>query len=165
VAELARGKTGRVYGHLMAMLTTMKGLPLSYNRDMQEDKEGLFDTVDTLNSTLEVLTATIGSLRIKGERTHQAAGESYSLATDIADYLVKKGIPFRQAHAIVGKLAEGCSTLEECAGIFSQIGPSWILAHWRAMLGITAGKSITPDYTKTLIGEPKAARPGSLFMI
>ncbi len=104
VAELARGKTGRVYGHLVAMLTTMKGLPLSYNRDMQEDKEGLFDTVDTLNSTLEVLTAMIGSLRIKGERTHQAAGESYSLATDIADYLVKKGIPFRQAHALVGKL-------------------------------------------------------------
>jgi argininosuccinate lyase len=117
VAELARGKAGRVYGHLIAMLTTMKGLPLSYNRDMQEDKEGLFDTVDTLNSTLEVFAAMIGSLRVKGERTHQAAGESYSLATDLADYLVKKGIPFRQAHAIVGRLVrhaiENKKTLSE----------------------------------------------------
>jgi len=104
VAELARGKTGRVYGHLTAMLTTMKGLPLSYNRDMQEDKEGLFDTVDTLNSTLEVFAAMIGNLHVNKERTRQAAGESYALATDIADYLVKKYVPFRQAHAIVGKL-------------------------------------------------------------
>ena len=85
VAELARGKTGRVYGHLTAMLTTMKGLPLSYNRDMQEDKEGLFDTVDTLNSTLEVFAAMIGNLHVNKERTRQAAGESYALATDIAD--------------------------------------------------------------------------------
>jgi len=104
VAELARGKAGRVYGHLMAILTTMKGLPLSYNRDLQEDKEGLFDTVDTLLSTLEVFTAMMGSLRVKGERTRQAAEENYTLATDLADYLVKKGIPFRQAHGIVGKL-------------------------------------------------------------
>jgi len=104
VAELARGKTGRVYGHLMAMLTTMKGLPLSYNRDMQEDKEGLFDTVDTLNLTLEVFAAMLSSLRINKERTRQAAEENYTLATDIADYLVKKGVPFREAHGIVGKL-------------------------------------------------------------
>ena len=104
VAELARGKAGRVYGHLMAILTTMKGLPLSYNRDLQEDKEGLFDSVDTLLSTLEVFAAMMGSLRVKGERTRQAAEENYTLATDLADYLAKKGIPFRQAHAIVGKL-------------------------------------------------------------
>jgi argininosuccinate lyase len=104
VAELARGKTGRVYGHLMAMLTTMKGLPLSYNRDMQEDKEGLFDTVDTLNLTLEVFAAMLSGLRINKERTRQAAEENYTLATDIADYLVKKGVPFREAHGIVGKL-------------------------------------------------------------
>ena len=104
VAELARGKTGRVYGHLVAILTTMKGLPLSYNRDLQEDKEGLFDTVDTVLSTLEVFAAMIGSLRIKGERTRSAAEENFTLATDLADYLVKKGIPFRQAHTIVGKL-------------------------------------------------------------
>ena len=104
VAELARGKTGRVYGHLMAILTTMKGLPLSYNRDLQEDKEGLFDSVDTVLTTLEVFAAMIGSLRIEGEHTRQAAEENYTLATDLADYLVKKGIPFRQAHGIVGKL-------------------------------------------------------------
>ena len=117
VAELARGKAGRVYGHLMAILTTMKGLPLSYNRDLQEDKEGLFDTVDTLLSTLEVFAAMLGSLRIKGERTRRAAEENYTLATDLADYLVKKGIPFRQAHAIVGKLVrhaiENKKTLSE----------------------------------------------------
>jgi len=104
VAELARGKAGRVYGHLMAILTTMKGLPLSYNRDLQEDKEGLFDSVDTVLSTLEVFAAMIASLRIKGGRTRSVAEEHYTLATDLADYLVKKGIPFRQAHTIVGKL-------------------------------------------------------------
>lgn len=104
VAELARGKTGRVYGHLMAMLTTMKGLPLSYNRDLQEDKEGLFDTVDTLNLTLEVFAAMIASLHINKERTRKATEENYTLATDVADYLVKKGVPFREAHGIVGKL-------------------------------------------------------------
>ncbi|MDY6892639.1 MAG: argininosuccinate lyase, partial [Chloroflexota bacterium] len=104
VAELARGKTGRVYGHLMAILTTMKALPLSYNRDMQEDKEGFFDSVDTVLSTLEVFSGMVASLRIQGDRTRHAAEENYTLATDIADYLVKKGIPFRQAHAILGEL-------------------------------------------------------------
>ena len=117
VAELARGKAGRVYGHLVAILTTMKGLPLSYNRDMQEDKEGLFDTVDAVLSTLEVFAAMVASLHIKGERTRQAAEENYTLATDLADYLVKKDIPFRQAHAIVGKLVrhaiENKKTLSE----------------------------------------------------
>jgi len=104
VAELARGKTGRVYGNLIALLTTMKGLPLSYNRDMQEDKEGFFDTVDTLQSTLEVCTGMLQTLRINAERMHQAAGENYTLATDLADYLAKKGVPFREAHKIVGEI-------------------------------------------------------------
>jgi len=104
VAELARGKAGRVFGHLMAMLTTMKGLPLSYNRDLQEDKEGLFDCVDTTLSTLEVIAAMVASLRVRGDRTRQAAVGDFTLATDVADYLVRKGIPFRQAHAIVAKL-------------------------------------------------------------
>ncbi len=104
VAELARGKAGRVYGHLVAILTTMKGLPMSYNRDLQEDKEGLFDSVDTVLSTLEVFTAMIAGMHINAERTRSAAAGNYSLATDLADYLAKKGIPFRQAHAIVGKL-------------------------------------------------------------
>jgi argininosuccinate lyase len=104
VAELARGKTGRVYGRLMALLTTMKGLPLAYNSDMQEDKEGLFDTVDTLLSTLEVFAGMIRILKVKPENTLKAAGRGYILATDLADYLVKKGESFRAAHKIVGKL-------------------------------------------------------------
>ena len=104
VAELARGKTGRVYGHLMALLTTMKGLPLAYNSDMQEDKEGLFDTVDTLLNTLRVFVGMVSSLKVKGENTRHAAERGYILATDLADYLVKKGETFRAAHEIVGKL-------------------------------------------------------------
>ncbi len=104
VAELARGKTGRVYGHLMAILTTMKGQPLSYNRDLQEDKEGFFDSVDTVLSTLNVFAAMTAGLRINGDRTRRAAGENHTLATDVADYLVKKGVPFREAHAVAGKL-------------------------------------------------------------
>ncbi|MEE8385078.1 MAG: argininosuccinate lyase, partial [Dehalococcoidia bacterium] len=104
VAELARGKTGRVYGHLMAALTTLKGLPLTYNRDLQEDKEGLFDSVDTLLSTLGVVAPMVASLRVRTDRISRAAEADYTLATDIADYLVKKGIPFRQAHGIVGGL-------------------------------------------------------------
>ncbi|KPJ52793.1 MAG: argininosuccinate lyase, partial [Dehalococcoidia bacterium DG_18] len=106
VAELARGKTGRVYGNLMAILTMMKALPLSYNRDMQEDKEGFFDTVDTLLATLEVFTGMVSTLKVKGEKTHCAAEEGYILATDLADYLVGKGVPFREAHSIVGKLVQ-----------------------------------------------------------
>jgi argininosuccinate lyase len=104
VAELGRGKTGRVYGNLLGILTTMKALPLSYNRDLQEDKEGLFDTVDTLLPTLEVFTGMVKTLKVNSERTHQAVAGGYLLATDLADYLVKRGVPFRQAHAIVGKL-------------------------------------------------------------
>jgi len=104
VAELARGKTGRVYGNLLAILTTMKALPLSYNRDLQEDKEGLFDTVDTLLSTLEVFAGMVKTLKVNAVRTCQATEEGYILATDLADYLVKKGVPFRQAHNIVGEL-------------------------------------------------------------
>ncbi len=104
VAEVARGKTGRVYGHLIALLTTMKALPLTYNMDMQEDKEGFFDTVDTLLSTLEVFTGMLQTLRVKAENAGRAAKQSYVLATDLADYLVKKGEAFRTAHEIVGRL-------------------------------------------------------------
>jgi argininosuccinate lyase len=104
VAELARGKTGRVYGNLMALLTTMKALPLAYNKDMQEDKEGLFDTVDTLLSTLEVFTGMVKTLKVKPENARRAVGKGYILATDLADYLVKKGEAFRTAHEIVAKL-------------------------------------------------------------
>jgi len=106
VAELARGKTGRVYGNLLAILTTMKALPLTYNRDMQEDKQGFFDTVDTLLSTLSVFTGMIATMQINGDRTKEAAQGGYILATDLADYLVRKGVPFRQAHGVVGKLVQ-----------------------------------------------------------
>ena len=104
VAELARGKTGRIYGRLMALLTTMKALPLAYNRDLQEDKEGFFDTVDTLLSTLEVFTGMVASLRVKAENAEQAVKRGYLLATDLADYLVKKGEAFRTAHDAVARL-------------------------------------------------------------
>jgi len=104
VAELVRGKTGRVYGQLMALLTTMKALPLSYNRDLQEDKEGFFDSVDTLLASLEVCTGMIRTLQVKAENTRQAARQGYILATDLADYLVKKGEAFRTAHDIVARL-------------------------------------------------------------
>ncbi len=104
IAELARGKTGRVYGHLMGLLTTMKGLPLSYNRDMQEDKEGFFDTVDTLIATLEVFSGMLNTMHIKTDKMANAAQQGYLLATDVADYLVKKGLPFRTAHEVTGKL-------------------------------------------------------------
>ena len=106
VAELARGKTGRVYGNLLAMLTTMKALPLTYNRDMQEDKQVFFDTVDTLLSTLNVFTGMIATMQINGDRTKEAAQGGYILATDLADYLVRKGVPFRQAHGVVGELVQ-----------------------------------------------------------
>jgi argininosuccinate lyase len=104
VAELARGKVGRVYGKLLAMLTVMKGLPLSYNRDLQEDKEGLFDVVDTSLSTLEVMTGMLKTLKINHSRMTQALDEGFLLATDMADYLVNKGETFRSSHAVVGQL-------------------------------------------------------------
>jgi argininosuccinate lyase len=104
VAELSRGKTGRVYGHLIAMLTTMKALPLAYNRDLQEDKEGLFDTVDTLLASLEVFSGLLSSLQIKKKNMESAASRDYILATDLADYLVSRGETFRNAHAITAKL-------------------------------------------------------------
>ena len=105
VAELARGKTGRVYGNLMAVLTAMKALPLAYNRDMQEDKEGLFDTVDTLHSSLEVFAGMVRTIRVNATRIRRVI-KDYILATDLADYLVKKGLPFREAHGVISRLSE-----------------------------------------------------------
>ncbi len=104
VAELARGRTGRAIGALVSMLVTLKGLPLAYNRDLQEDKPALLDAEATLLPTLEVMAAMLPRITVNGERTAQAAAQNYSLATDFADYLVRKGLPFRQAHEAVGKL-------------------------------------------------------------
>jgi argininosuccinate lyase len=109
VAELARGKTGRVYGNLVAILTTMKGLPLAYNSDMQEDKPGFFDTVDTLQATLTVFAGMVKTIKVNKANTRQALEKGYILATDVADYLVKKGAAFRTAHEIVGKLVKYAS--------------------------------------------------------
>ena len=107
-AELARGKTGRVYGDLMGLLTVMKGLPLTYNRDLQEDKEGFFDAVDTLLATLQVYPDMLKGLTLDEDRVARLAGESFMLATDLADYLVNKGIPFREAHGVVRELCSHC---------------------------------------------------------
>ncbi|MBI3989996.1 MAG: argininosuccinate lyase [candidate division NC10 bacterium] len=108
VAELCRGKTGRVYGALMAMLAILKGLPLSYNRDLQEDKEPLFDAVDAVKASLEILTALFTRLTFNRERLREAAEEGLLNATDAADYLALKGMPFRKAHEVVGRLVRSC---------------------------------------------------------
>ena len=104
VAELGRGKTGRIYGHLLGLLTTMKGLPLSYNRDMQEDKEALFDAHDTICASLSIFAGMIETITFKPQNMERSLGQGYILATDVADYLVKNGLPFREAHAITGQL-------------------------------------------------------------
>ena len=114
VAELIRGKSGRLYGNLVAVLTTMKGLPLTYNSDMQEDKEPLFDTVDTLEAIFRVVPPMLGTLTFKVERMREAAGANYSTATDLADYLVRKGMAFREAHEVVGRtVRHGLATGKE----------------------------------------------------
>ncbi|MFD1019892.1 argininosuccinate lyase [Thalassobacillus hwangdonensis] len=108
VAELVRGKTGRVYGNLIGMLTTLKALPLAYNKDMQEDKEGMFDTAETLSGALALFAPMIETMEVKEGVMRQAVTEDFSNATDLADYLVGKGVPFREAHAIVGETVLYC---------------------------------------------------------
>jgi len=102
--ELVRGKTGRVYGHLMALLTTMKGLPMSYNKDMQEDKEGLFDSVDTVEQCLLLMSRLLGGVSFHKEAMRKAVDQGYLVATDLADYLVTKGVTFRKAHEVAGRM-------------------------------------------------------------
>ena len=108
MAELIRGKTGRVYGDLMALLTTLKGLPLAYNKDMQEDKEGIFDAVDTVKMCLQVMTPMISTMSVRADNMKKAAGEGFINATDLADYLVKKGLPFRTAYKLSGQIVAKC---------------------------------------------------------
>ena len=116
-AELARGKTGRVYGHLMGILTVLKGLPLTYNRDLQEDKEGTFDTIDTLQATLDVFSGMLSTMTVNRDRMELAAGESYMLATDLADYLVsEKQMPFREAYGVVKELCAYASSEGKALG-------------------------------------------------
>ena len=132
VAELIRGKTGRVYGDLMALLTVMKGLPLAYNKDMQEDKESFFDARDTYLKCLTVLTEMLKTASFRTENMRQSAADGFANATDCADYLVKKGVPFREAHAVSGRLVayclgKGCAldalTLDEFRRFSDAFGP------------------------------------------
>ncbi|MCY7216716.1 argininosuccinate lyase [Streptococcus cristatus] len=109
MAELIRGKSGRVYGHLISLLTVMKSLPLAYNKDLQEDKEGMFDTVDTIQKSLDIMAGMLSSMTINKERMLASTQQDFSNATELADYLAKKGLPFREAHEIVGKLVLECS--------------------------------------------------------
>ena len=117
VAELIRGKTGRLYGNLLALLTMLKGLPLTYNRDLQEDKEPVFDSVDTITASLGILRALLPQLHVNREHMRAAATAGFTLATELADYLTSKGLAFRTAHGIVGEVVRHCLahhlTLEE----------------------------------------------------
>ncbi|QII25737.1 argininosuccinate lyase [Bacillus altitudinis] len=132
MAELIRGKTGRVYGNLMGLLTIMKGLPLTYNKDLQEDKEGMFDTVKTIAGSLQIFTGMIQTMTVNEDIMKKATKEDFSNATEVADYLAKKGMPFREAHEIVGKLVYTCiqqgiylsdlpfETFTEASGLFEK---------------------------------------------
>jgi argininosuccinate lyase len=108
MAELIRGKTGRVYGDMMGLFTIMKGLPLAYNKDLQEDKEGMFDTVKTVEGSLQIFTGMIETMTVNKDIMKQATKQDFSNATELADYLAKKGMPFREAHEVVGKLVYSC---------------------------------------------------------
>lgn len=108
MAELIRGKTGRVYGNLMGLYTLLKGLPLAYNKDMQEDKEGLFDTVRTLEGSMDIFAGMVETMEVRTEKMAETTSKDFSNATELADYLAVKGVPFREAHEIVGKLVLEC---------------------------------------------------------
>lgn len=128
IPELIRGKTGRVFGHLMAMLTTLKALPLTYNKDLQEDKEGIFDTITTLKGSLGLMAAMIDTMEVNVQQMKKHASQGFANATDLADYLVNKGIPFRKAHEIVGRMVlyslEHQKTLTDCSlEEFQQFSP------------------------------------------
>lgn len=159
VAELVRGKSGRLFGNLMALLTTLKGLPMTYNRDLQEDKEPLFDSVDTVSQALEVLAAMVPRLQVREDRLTKAAPAGYTLATELADYLSRQGVPFREAHGIVGAIVQDCLgrgigleelTLAELQGFAPQFGPDvleWLsplaAVKRRTSQGGTSPESIT----------------------
>jgi argininosuccinate lyase len=116
VAELARGKCGRLIGHLTALLTTLKGLPLTYNRDLQEDKEGVFDAVETLLLVLPAVSGLVATMRVNTERLEALAPEGFALATDLAELLVRKGVAFREAHEVVGRLVVWCQVADKDFG-------------------------------------------------
>lgn len=128
VAELTRGKSGRLVGNLVSLLTILKGLPMTYNRDLQEDKEPLFDSIDTIKSALAVFAEMIDGMEVNAGRTRAAASDPLLLATDLADYLVRKGVPFREAHEIVGKLV--AYSIQKKRG-FGALRLAEYRAHWK----------------------------------
>jgi argininosuccinate lyase len=158
VAELIRGKSGRVFGHLLAVLTTLKGLPLSYNRDLQEDKEALFDALDTVLASVEIYAILIKQLKVHRETMAKAAQSGLLLATELADYLVQKGIPFRESHGIIGRLVRDFSkcqkdlseaTVNELRSYSPRFGPdalTWLRPEGavdrKNQIGGTAGKQV-----------------------
>jgi argininosuccinate lyase len=150
MAELVRGKTGRVYGDLMALLTVMKGLPLAYNRDMQEDKELLFDAVDTLNGSLQIVALMLQTMTVHRERFDAELRSDFLVATELADYLVRKGMPFRKAHAVVGSIVQHCvqssSTLQSLSlekyRTFAPIVDKDVIAVLEPRASLAAKKSV-----------------------
>ncbi|WP_298436321.1 argininosuccinate lyase [Geobacter sp.] len=169
VPELVRGKTGRVYGNLMALLTVMKALPLAYNKDMQEDKEPLFDTIDTVKGSLKIFADMVREMRINAASMRSAAARGFSTATDVADYLVRKGMPFRDAHEVVGKTVAYCIasgkelpdlTLEEWQGFSEKIdGDIFDCITLEASVNARAATGGTaPERVKAEIERVKAGR-------
>jgi argininosuccinate lyase len=149
VAELARGKAGRLIGGLTGLLTTLKGLPLTYNRDLQEDKEPVFDAVDTLLLVLPAMAGLIGTLRINADRLRRGSSVGYTLATDLAEYLVRQGVPFREAHEVVGHLVVWCQ-VNDCD--LGEVGDADL---------VKISEHLTPDVRQVLTVEGAlAARKG-----
>ena len=164
VCELIRGKTGRVYGDLMTLLTTMKALPLAYNKDMQEDKECVFDAIDTVKQCLEVFAPMFRTMTLRKKNMRKAASRGFINATDCADYLVKKGVPFRDAYMIVGRLVNTCirsdetletMTLKDFKSISNDFGPDVYDAldlktcvEGRSVIGGPAPKEVTRQIGK-----------------
>jgi argininosuccinate lyase len=138
VAELARGKSGRLIGDLMALLTTLKGLPLTYNRDLQEDKEPIFDAVDTLLLVLPAVSGLIATMRVNTARLEELAGAGFALATDLAELLVRRGVPFREAHEVVGHLVIWCQVNDKDFGELSDEELAMVSPH------------LTPDVREVL---------------
>lgn len=150
MAELIRGKTGRVYGNLVGLLTVMKSLPLTYNKDLQEDKEGMFDSAETILVSIDILAGMLQSMTVHKERMAQSTEKDFSNATELADYLASKGLPFRQAHEIVGKLVLECSK----AGYYLQDVP---LERYQELSPV-----IGPDIYTALESETAGSRRNSL---
>jgi argininosuccinate lyase len=167
--ELVRGKSARVFGHTLSLLTLMKGLPLAYNKDMQEDKEAVFDTADTVRTSLEVAATVLRNIRLREERTREAAALGYMNATELADYLARKGMPFREAHEAVGRIVLHAITrgvelhelpLEEFATFSPLIGEDVYAA--LALEQTLATKSQTGGTSPARVAEALAAARESL---